>query len=285
MKKRFTLALVLMAGLLSGCSSNSTPSTANTQPSVSPSPAVTEQIAEATPPADTMASAPKGNAMAPSRPAGPSGSAASIPSAQAPSSNVAPNTPPLASRPPQSQVAPAAPVATPHVVTLPAGKALTIYTANDLSTKDVKEGARFVGSLAQPIVDGEWVLAKKGAQVEGVVVESDPGGRVKGRASLSVKLQSLTLADGRKVDLSTSNYTVEAKATKTKDAAKVGIGAGIGAAIGAIAGGGKGAAIGAGAGAGAGTGVVMATRGDPAVIQSESAITFKLTAPVMVTKR
>jgi len=129
------------------------------------------------------------------------------------------------------------------------------------------------------------VIAKRGALVEGEIVNSDPGGRVQGRAVLTVKLRSLQLADGRKVALSTSSYTKEAKATKKKDAAKVGIGAGIGAAIGAIAGGGKGAAIGAAAGGGAGTGVVLATRGDPAEIPSESQLTFHLTAPITVTKR
>jgi hypothetical protein len=66
---------------------------------------------------------------------------------------------------------------------------------------------------------------------------------------------------------------------------KIGIGAGIGAAIGAIAGGGKGAAIGAGAGGGAGTGLVLATRGDPAVIPGESQLTFRLQGPITVTKR
>lgn len=139
--------------------------------------------------------------------------------------------------------------------------------------------------MERPIVDGNWVIAKEGALVEGVIVNSDPGGRVKGRASMTVKLRSLQLADGRTVDLSTSSYTKEAKSTKKKDALKVGIGAGIGAAIGAIAGGGKGAAIGAGAGGGAGTGVVLATRGDPAVIPSESQLNFRIQSPITVTKR
>src|SRR6266511_178751 len=53
----------------------------------------------------------------------------------------------------------------------------------------------------------------------------------------------------------------------------------------AIAGGGKGAAIGAGAGGGAGTGLVLATRGDPAVVPSESKLTFRLQGPITVTKR
>jgi hypothetical protein len=175
--------------------------------------------------------------------------------------------------------------APPRTFTLTAGTPITVYTAETLSTKSVKDGEGFTASLARPIVDGDWVIAKKGASVEGVVVNSDPGGRVKGRASLTVRLHSLELADGRTINLSTSSYTKVAKGTKKKDAMKIGIGAGVGAAIGAIAGGGKGAAIGAGAGGGAGTGYVLATRGDPAVIQSESQLTFRLAAPVKVTKQ
>jgi hypothetical protein len=166
-----------------------------------------------------------------------------------------------------------------------AGAPITIFTAKDLSTKTAKDGDLFTASLAAPIVDGDWVIAKRGATVQGVVVNSDPGGRVKGRASMTVKLRSLQLADGRTVELSTNSYTKEAKSTKKKDAMKIGIGAGIGAAIGAIAGGGKGAAIGAGAGGGAGTGLVLATRGDPAVIPSESQLKFRLQGPITVTKR
>ena len=42
---------------------------------------------------------------------------------------------------------------------------------------------------------------------------------------------------------------------------------------------------GGGAGGGAGTGLVLATRGDPAVIPSESQLTFRLQGPINVTKR
>ncbi len=186
--------------------------------------------------------------------------------------------------PPSNTAAPT-PAPTPRTFTIASGMPIAIYTAKTLSTKTDKDGERFVASLARPIVDDDWVIARKGALVEGVVVNSDPGGRVKGRASMTVRLSSLQLADGRTIDISTSSYTKVAKGTKKKDAMKIGIGAGVGAAIGAIAGGGKGAAIGAGAGGGAGTGYVLATRGDPAVIPSESQLTFKLTAPVTVTKR
>jgi hypothetical protein len=168
---------------------------------------------------------------------------------------------------------------------LASGTAISVFTERDLSTKSASDGQEFSASLARNITSGDWVIAKRGARVEGVVVNSDPGGKVKGRASISVRLKSLTLADGRTISLSTSTYAKEAKGTKKKDAAKVGIGAGIGAAIGAIAGGGKGAAIGAGVGGGAGTGMVLATRGDPAVIPAESQLTFRLAAPVTITRR
>ncbi len=177
------------------------------------------------------------------------------------------------------------PPAPPRVHTINSGTPLSVWTTSSISTKTAKAGDRFTATLANSIVDGDWVVAKKGANVEGTVIDSDPGGKVKGLASLSLQLNRLTLADGRTVSLETSRLTREAKSTKKKDAVKVGIGAGIGAAIGAIAGGGKGAAIGAGAGGAAGGGYVLATRGDPAVIPGESQLSFRLTSPVKVTKR
>jgi hypothetical protein len=126
------------------------------------------------------------------------------------------------------------------------------------------------------------VIAPRGAAVVGRVSDSNPGGRIKGVAHLSVRLTQLRLADGRTVDLQTNTIARKARTTRKRDAAKIGIGSGIGAGIGAIAGGGVGAAIGAGVGGGAGTGYVLATRGLPAVIPSESRLTFRLSNPVTV---
>src|SRR5262249_6903979 len=194
-------------------------------------------------------------------------------SAQEPPSAPAPAQPPPPPPPP------------PRKFTLASGRALGVITTSSLSTKSNKTGEPFVANLANAIVDGDWTIARKGAEVEGVIANSDPGGRVKGVASISVKLTRLTLADGRKIRISTSAYVVHEKTTKKKDAAKIGIGAGAGAIIGAIAGGGKGAAIGAGVGGGAGTAVVLATRGDPAVIPGESRVSFRLASPVTITER
>lgn len=183
-----------------------------------------------------------------------------------------------------SAAKPAAAVpAAPKTYTVPAGTPVSVRTVSAISTKTATDGAPFEATLHQPLVVDGYTVAAKGATVKGIVTQSDPGGRVKGVASLTVSLASIETAGGQVVKIDTTNYTKVAPKSTKKDALKVGIGAGIGAAIGAIAGGGKGAAIGAGAGGAAGTGAVMATRGDPAVLPSESLITFKLQAPVTVT--
>lgn len=176
--------------------------------------------------------------------------------------------------------APAAPVL--KTYTLPSGSNIRVQTTSTLSTKTVQQGATFAGSLADPITVDGTVIAERGANVVGRVVQADDGGRVKGKAFLEVSLTSLQLVNGDRVSVQTAPFSQEAKSAKGKDAAKVGIASGIGAAIGAIAGGGKGAAIGAGVGAGAGTGAVLATKGEAAVIPAESVITFRTESPISV---
>jgi hypothetical protein len=173
----------------------------------------------------------------------------------------------------------------PRTVTLDAGTQIHVATIDAFSTKTSTTGEKFEASLDKSIVDGGWTIARRGSAVQGVITESDTGGRVKGVASLSLTITGLKLADGQEVKISADTYTVTAKTTKKKDATKIGIGAGIGAAIGAIAGGGKGAAIGAGVGGAAGTGAVLATRGDPAIIPAETSITFELTSPLKITEK
>ena len=98
-------------------------------------------------------------------------------------------------------------------------------TTRDLSTKTAENGEVFSAILEKPITVDDWVVAAAGARVERRVANSDKGGRVKGKASLSLELTSLTLSDGRKIDIVTSPVVQEAGANGKKDAAKVGVGA------------------------------------------------------------
>ena len=150
--------------------------------------------------------------------------------------------------------------------TLEPGTPVRVRTTNTLSTNSVQTGEAFAATLEEPIVDGTWVIATKGSTVRGVIANADAGGKVKGVASLSVRLTQIQTSDGQNVDIATNAYGVQAKSSKTKDAKKVGI------------------ASGAGAGAGAGGAAVVTTRGDAAVIGSESVITFELTEPVRIQK-
>jgi hypothetical protein len=172
-------------------------------------------------------------------------------------------------------------VAQPHhqAAALPSGTVVRVRTGSTLSSNTNAAGQKFVAYLEEPLVHNGRTIAGRGAEAEGEIVEADKGGRVKGRASLAVRLTRLHTADGHMLAISTNTFTQEAPGTKKKDAAKIGIGSGVGAVIGAIAGGGKGAAIGAGAGAAAGTGVVLATHGDAAVIPSESVLEFRVHTP------
>ncbi len=212
---------------------------------------------------------------------------AARPPVQQPQSPVAeskPQTP--ATQPPPARPETAAPAKAPEPVTatLAAGTRLRIRTIEAMSTKTAQKGDAFSGTLVDALRDGDQIIAPRGAKVAGIVAESDPGGRVKGRASMSVQLTRLWTDYGGPVEISTGAVSVEAQGSKAKDARNIGIGAGIGAAIGAIAGGGKGAAIGAGAGAAAGTGATLATRGEAATIPSETVLTFELRGPVTVRK-
>jgi hypothetical protein len=173
----------------------------------------------------------------------------------------------------------------PQKVTLKAGTLVQVRVIDGLSTERSMPGDHFSGTIDQPLVVDGFVIAERGARVEGRVVSSDKGGKVKGVSSLAVELTKLHTSDGQTVAISTDSFEKHGETSHKEDAAKIGAGAAIGAVIGAIAGGGKGAAIGAGVGGGAGAGDVLLTRGKAATIPSETRISFRLREPVTITER
>ncbi len=173
----------------------------------------------------------------------------------------------------------------PRTVTLPEGLGIMVRLNHTLSTQRNQAGDDIQAVLDEPLVVDGLVIAEKGADVNGKVVQADRAGRIKGRALLVLELTQLATQDGQLVPIETQYVEQEGPSTQKKDAAKVGIGAGIGAAIGAIIGGGKGAGIGAATGAGAGAGTVAATRGEPVVLRPETRLEFRLNQPISVTEK
>src|ERR1051325_138495 len=134
---------------------------------------------------------------------------------------------------------------------LPSGSQISVRLIESVDSDRNREGDEFRASLEDPITLGNDVLAPKGADARVRLVAEEESGKLRGRASLTVQLVSVTV-DGRGVPVNSSDvseYSGSRGARTAKSAAAVGA---VGAIIGAIAGGGKGAAIGAGAGAAAG---------------------------------
>jgi len=180
--------------------------------------------------------------------------------------------------------APAAPPP-PRTVTIPAGTLLSVRLAETLDSGKLKAGDTFTATLDKPLIVDGFIIAERGARVEGRVLEAEQAGRVRGVSSLSIHVTRLHTSDGQVVQIPTDPFRKQGETSRGEDAKKVGIGAGIGAAIGAIAGGGKGAAIGAGIGGAAGAGTVAATRGREVVLPVETRLDFRVSGPVTITEK
>jgi hypothetical protein len=197
----------------------------------------------------------------------------------------APVIPPPPARTEPENVTPAPQPPEPHTVTLNAGMLLPVRLVDGLSSERNLPGDTFTATLDKELVMDGFVIAERGARVDGKVVAADRGGRVKGVAAIAVELTRLRTSDGQNIAVQTDSFERHAEETHTQDAAKVGGGAALGAIIGAIAGGGKGAAVGAAAGGAAGAGGVLLTRGKEARLPSETRISFRLRSPVIITER
>lgn len=172
----------------------------------------------------------------------------------------------------------------PPSVTLSAGTLIPVRLVDGLSSERNASGDTFQATLERELVADGFVIAERGARVDGRVVNSSRGTKTGGRATLDIELTRLYTSDGQQVAIHTESFQKRMDPNRRQDAEKIAAGAVIGAAIGAIAGGGKGAAIGAGVGGGAGTGDVLLTR-KPATLPSETSLSFRLSAPVTLTER
>jgi hypothetical protein len=161
---------------------------------------------------------------------------------------------------------------------IPQGSHALLRLVNSVSTRTAREGDFVYFRTATPIIAAGSVVVPTESYVQGVVTHSVRSGRVKGRAELSVRIETLTLPSGRVVKLSPKLASVDSGGSeqkvvgqendvkqggsKVEDAGKIAKLGGAGAAIGGMADNSwSGAGIGAGAGSAAGLATVLLTRG------------------------
>ncbi len=169
----------------------------------------------------------------------------------------------------------------PGPVTLAAGLLLPVRTSEPLDSRKVKPGDYFQGTVAQSVYVGNVLAIPRGAAVTGKVVEVKKPGELKGGASITLQLTSLSLG-GNSYSLATDVFNTSGPGKGGYTAANTVGTAALGAVIGAIAGGGPGAAIGAAAGTGVGLGASAATPGPRSVLPPEALVSFHLTSPATV---
>ncbi len=166
--------------------------------------------------------------------------------------------------------------------TVPAGTRLVVRMIDGVDSDTAQVGDRFHASLVEDLLAADGtVVALRGTDVYGRLVEAKEAGRVQGRSQLRLELTDI-LINNQLQRIVTGDYEVSGSSCGADTAKKVGGGAAIGAIVGAIAGGGKGAAIGAGVGGAAGGAVQIMTKGEKVKVPSETILDFTLTQPLTV---
>lgn len=163
---------------------------------------------------------------------------------------------------------------------VPEGTLLSLTLNTPVSTETSEVDDAVEARLADAIRIDDVEVAPAGSLVRGAVTAVKPAGKVKGRASLAMRFNTIVVRDESYPIL--AGLAVEAASTKGKDAAKIIVPAIGGAIIGGIIGGDKGAAAGAAIGGGAGTAVVLATEGKPIEFGRGAAFKVTLSKPVEV---
>jgi hypothetical protein len=172
---------------------------------------------------------------------------------------------------------------------IPAGTHVALQLVNSVDTRTAQVGDYVYLRTASPIAAEGRILVPVGSSVQATVSRARRSGRVSGRAELAIRIETLTLPDGKEihinphlgsVDSAGSTQKVDAKEGDIKqgpghdaDAARVATTAGTGAAIGGLAEQSwSGAGIGGAAGAGAGLAVVLLTRGKEVELHEGSTV-------------
>lgn len=180
---------------------------------------------------------------------------------------------------------------------IPQGTHVLLRMENSVNTRTAQAGDFIYLRTAVPIANAGQIAVPAGSYVQGVVTEAKRSGRVKGRAQLAIRLETLTLASGKvykfaphltSVDSGESGQkvvgsenAVEQAPDRGQDAQRIAILAGSGAGLGGLTDRSwKGAGIGAGVGSAVGLATVLLTRGREVELRQGSTLDVVFDRPV-----
>jgi hypothetical protein len=213
-----------------------------------------------------------------------------MPPAQSSSATAAAPAPAPAAAPvPASAPVPAvsAPASSkPATIEVPGGTHIPLVLDNAISTRSARPGDPVYFETLFPVMVDGHVVIPAGSYMSGEVTDAKRAGRVRGRAELGIKLNTIILPNSYMVNLNAmpsgagsgggetvnSEGKVVGDSDKASDAGTVIKSTAAGAGIGGIAGGARGAGIGAGIGAAAGLGAVLLSRGPDAELPRGSTV-------------
>jgi hypothetical protein len=164
-----------------------------------------------------------------------------------------------------------------------ADSVIGLQTETSLSSESAHVEDRVEARVIRDVRVGGRVAIPAGTRALGSVVVVERGGKLRDRARLGIRFNTLALPDGTRLPITTETIYRYGDAPGNGSAAKIGGGAVAGAILGAIIGGGKGAAIGATTGAAGGSAAVMAGQRSEATLAAGMEVTARIISPISVT--
>jgi len=165
---------------------------------------------------------------------------------------------PVATVPPAPATQPEAPVPapvqipqtrTPNTVTIQPGTILAVRIGETISSVRNEAGDGFVATLERPLVIDGFVIAERGARVEGRVVETQHPGRLNGASNLGVEIVEVSTSDGQRIRVHTAKFRKDSASSDGRDLANV-----------------------------------VLTRGKPAEIPADTRMSFRVQDPLTITE-
>ena len=184
---------------------------------------------------------------------------------------------------PEPPPAPAPPQHTFDELVISADSVIGLQSDTTVTSERARVEDRVEARVTRDVKVADRVAIPAGSRAIGYVTQVERGGKFKEQAKLGIRFQTIVLADGTRLPISTAAVEREGDAKGNSSAAKVGGAAVAGTILGAILGGGKGAAVGGLAGAGAGAAAVQAGDRSVATLRAGEPITIRLLSPVTVT--